>query len=68
MGDFGDDEYPNMICVEAGHVSSAVTLNPGETFKGGQVLAVVQWLQGMLWWFQRDWYNSMKLSKISSYY
>lgn len=27
--DFGDDEYPNMVCVEAGHVSSPVLLLPG---------------------------------------
>ncbi len=47
MSDFGDDEYPNMICVEAGHVASAVTLKPGETFHGNQVLAVVQWLGQM---------------------
>ncbi|XP_072022752.1 uncharacterized protein [Amphiura filiformis] len=42
MSDFGDDEYPNMICVEAGHVSSAVTLTPGDTFHGNQVLNIVQ--------------------------
>lgn len=28
--DFGDDEYPNMVCVEAGHVSSPVLLLPGK--------------------------------------
>ncbi|XP_033634912.1 putative glucose-6-phosphate 1-epimerase [Asterias rubens] len=38
MGDFGDDEYPKMLCVEAGHVSSPVTLDPGASFIAGQVI------------------------------
>ncbi|XP_038071543.1 putative glucose-6-phosphate 1-epimerase [Patiria miniata] len=38
MSDFGDDEYPKMLCVEAGHVSSPVTLDPGASFVAGQVI------------------------------
>ena len=38
MSDFGDDEYPKMLCVEAGHVSSPVTLDPGASFIAGQVI------------------------------
>lgn len=30
IGDLGDDEYPNMLCVEAGHVSTPVILLPGK--------------------------------------
>lgn len=40
MSDFGDDEYPNMICVEAGHVSSPVVLLPGTAFEASQILQV----------------------------
>jgi glucose-6-phosphate 1-epimerase len=30
MPDFGDDEYPHMLCVESGNVrGDAVTLAPG---------------------------------------
>lgn len=38
--DFGDDEFPNMICVESGHVSSPVTLLPGTAFEASQILQV----------------------------
>ena len=41
MQDFGDDEYPNMICVEAGHVSAPVILLPGTAFEATQVLQVM---------------------------
>ncbi|XP_071052743.1 uncharacterized protein [Onthophagus taurus] len=41
MADFGDDEYPNMVCVEAGHVSTEVTLPPNVTFDAGQILQVM---------------------------
>lgn len=41
MTDFGDDEYPNMICVEAGHVSSPVILLPGTAFEASQILQVM---------------------------
>ena len=37
----GDDEYPNMICVESGHVSSGVTLMPGTAFEASQILQVM---------------------------
>lgn len=43
MSDFGDDEYPNMICVEAGHVSSPVILLPGTAFEASQILQVFVW-------------------------
>ncbi|KAF5275504.1 hypothetical protein FQA39_LY18635 [Lamprigera yunnana] len=41
MADFGDDEYPNMVCVEAGHVSSPVILLPGTAFEASQILQVM---------------------------
>lgn len=40
IGDFGDDEFPNMVCVEAGHVSSPVILLPGTAFEASQILQV----------------------------
>lgn len=40
ISDFGDDEYPNMVCVEAGHVSSPVILLPGTAFEASQILQV----------------------------
>ncbi|KAK9751876.1 Aldose 1-epimerase [Popillia japonica] len=40
MSDFGDDEYPNMICIEAGHVSSPVILLPGTAFEASQILQI----------------------------
>ena len=39
--DFGDDEYPNMVCVEAGHVSAPVILLPGTAFEASQILQVM---------------------------
>lgn len=39
--DFGDDEFPNMVCVEAGHVSSPVMLLPGTAFEASQILQVI---------------------------
>ncbi len=41
IADFGDDEFPNMICVESGHVSSPVTLMPGTAFEASQILQVM---------------------------
>ncbi|CAG0886877.1 unnamed protein product [Darwinula stevensoni] len=41
MSDFGDDEFPNMICVEAGHVASPVLLPPGTVFEASQILQVI---------------------------
>lgn len=40
LTDFGDDEYPNMVCVESGHVSSPVILLPGTAFEASQILQV----------------------------
>ncbi|KMQ91088.1 glucose-6-phosphate 1-epimerase-like protein [Lasius niger] len=48
--DFGDDEFPNMICVESGHVSSPVILLPGTAFEASQILQVL----------------SVSISKVSS--
>jgi D-hexose-6-phosphate mutarotase len=41
MGDFGDEEYKNMICVEAGSVADWVALAGGQTWTAGQTLTVV---------------------------
>ncbi|XP_055385921.1 uncharacterized protein LOC129614951 isoform X2 [Condylostylus longicornis] len=41
ISDFGDDEYPNMLCVEAGHVSSPVILLPGTAFEASQILQII---------------------------
>lgn len=41
--DFGDDEFPNMICVESGHVSSPVILLPGTAFEASQILQVMKY-------------------------
>ncbi|XP_065207431.1 uncharacterized protein LOC135836488 [Planococcus citri] len=41
IGDFGDDEFPNMICVESGQVSRPIILRPGTTFEASQVLQVM---------------------------
>lgn len=40
MSDFGDDEFPNMLCVEAGNVSAPVILLPGGVFEASQILQV----------------------------
>lgn len=40
MSDFGDDEYTKMICVEAGHVSTPVVLQPEQTFFASQSIEV----------------------------
>lgn len=41
MPDFGDDEWPGMVCVEAANVgAAAVRLAPGETHRLAQSLAV----------------------------
>ncbi|XP_031108281.1 putative glucose-6-phosphate 1-epimerase isoform X1 [Ipomoea triloba] len=41
MADFGDDEYKHMLCVEAAAVEKAITLKPGEEWRGRQELSVV---------------------------
>lgn len=40
MADFGNDEFPNMLCVESGQVSHPIILRPGTTFEASQVLQV----------------------------
>jgi len=40
MADLGA-EYVNMLCVEAGHVTSPVTLGPGGRFSSSQTLTIV---------------------------
>ncbi|KAI8992193.1 galactose mutarotase-like domain-containing protein [Mycotypha africana] len=40
MGDFDDEEYKNMICVEAGSVADWVSLAPGQTWTAGQTLII----------------------------
>ncbi|KAI9482090.1 hypothetical protein LPJ78_000884 [Coemansia sp. RSA 989] len=40
MSDFGDAEYKEMVCVEAGTVASKVELRPGQTISCGQLLTV----------------------------
>ncbi|KAK9025240.1 hypothetical protein V6N11_065135 [Hibiscus sabdariffa] len=41
MPDFGDDEYTNMLCVEAACVEEPVTLKPGEEWKGRLEISAV---------------------------
>ncbi|CEP16664.1 hypothetical protein [Parasitella parasitica] len=41
MNDFGNEEYKNMICVEAGSVADWVTLGGGQTWTAGQTLTVL---------------------------
>ncbi|EDW03202.1 GH10622 [Drosophila grimshawi] len=41
MSDFGDDEFPNMLCVEAGNVSAPVILLPGTCFEASQILQII---------------------------
>lgn len=40
MTDFGDDEYRNMVCVEAGSVSVPVSLGAGENVTFSQNILV----------------------------
>lgn len=43
MADFGDDEWPGMLCLEpAVAASGPVVLQPGETWSAGQRLSVAQ--------------------------
>jgi len=39
--DYADDEYPNMISVQAGHVSAPLTLMPQTAFEASQILQVM---------------------------
>jgi glucose-6-phosphate 1-epimerase len=40
MEDFGDDEFPKMVCVEAGFIGKAVSLKSKEVWSGRQTLYV----------------------------
>ncbi|KAK2158820.1 hypothetical protein LSH36_163g02039 [Paralvinella palmiformis] len=42
MSDFGDDEYPQMLCVEAGFVAKQKVLASDEKYMGSQRLTVKQ--------------------------
>lgn len=42
MGDFGDEEYKEMVCIEPGIVSEFHTLRPGGTFVLEQTIRPVQ--------------------------
>lgn len=39
MADFDDLEYKSMLCVEVGSVANAITLKPGQTWNGSQILS-----------------------------
>ncbi|KAI8340724.1 galactose mutarotase-like domain-containing protein [Chlamydoabsidia padenii] len=41
MGDFDDNEYHEMICVEVGSVAQWVRLEGGQSWTGGQTLTIV---------------------------
>ncbi len=60
--DFGDDEYPNMICVEAGHVSAPVILLPGTAFEASEILQVM-WN----WNGQKNPANCQKISHMETF-
>ncbi|CAK1540276.1 unnamed protein product [Leptosia nina] len=39
--DLGDDEFPNMVCVEAGRIATPIVLLPGTAFEASQILQVM---------------------------
>ncbi|KAK7255019.1 hypothetical protein RIF29_28418 [Crotalaria pallida] len=41
ISDFGDGEYKHMLCVQAACVEKAITLKPGEEWKGRQEISAV---------------------------
>ncbi|KAJ0788406.1 putative glucose-6-phosphate 1-epimerase [Helianthus annuus] len=41
IADLGDDEYKQMLCVEAAAIEKPITLKPGEEWKGRQELSAV---------------------------
>lgn len=41
MVDFGDEEYKQMLCVDAAAIEKPVTLKPGEEWTGRLQLSVV---------------------------
>lgn len=40
MSDFGDEEWKNMICVEAGVVKKPIILESKKSFTASQILSV----------------------------
>ncbi len=42
MADFGDEEYKEMICLEAGKIASPVKLSPGQCWTGNQLISVIK--------------------------
>lgn len=40
LADFGDDEYPQMVCIEPANIVAPVRLAPGATWRGTQRLRV----------------------------
>jgi len=41
LPDFAEEEFPNMVCVEAGHVSTPIILPCGTVFEASQILQVM---------------------------
>ena len=41
MSDFGDDEYPRMVCVEAAQASKRVSIAKGAKFAASHTIAVM---------------------------
>lgn len=41
MSDFGDEEYPQMLCVEAGYVSKPFLLEPGRKYEAQQTFSCI---------------------------
>jgi len=41
ISDLGDDEYKHMLCVQPACVEKAITLKPGEEWKGRQEISAV---------------------------
>ena len=41
MSDFGDDEYPRMVCVEAAQASKRVAIAKGAKFVANHTIAVM---------------------------
>lgn len=58
MSDFGEDEYPNMVCVEAGIVITPITLNPNNTYEGTIVLQVYKNKRFQLTYFSYEFSKS----------
>jgi D-hexose-6-phosphate mutarotase len=40
MADFGDEEYDNMVCLEAGHTAEPYVLKSSEQVTMGQTLRI----------------------------